>query len=282
MDQIKVDPFTNVVNSGKATTQFIPDRPLSLDALILQLGGTSLDIDTEIARVTVKVGGKELFRLSGAKLDDLNNRAGIATEAAHLLIPFSDFSARTQRGQHLGAFDMTVYRSPLTIEVDLVGADAPTLEARALVSPPKAAMGLGYTAGEVQTHRALIETVIQPAAAVVRKAFGISLGSEAGALIRTLNFFHAEILSLNIKRNGLDIYEDVAVALNNYIEEDIFARSTVAGLITWDPTVDGNQSNARTTVNADGRPANYQVMLTTDDADTITVLADVYTKLPLL
>lgn len=281
MDIVKVDPFTNVVASNKATTQFIPDRPLSLDGIVLVLGGT-FAIDTHVSRVTLKSGGKEIYRLTGARLDDLNNYDGIATEADHLLIPFSDFTARTARGQHLGAFDMTVYGKPLTIEVDIGAAITPTLDAWALISPPKLALNMGFNADEAQIHRALIETIIQPAAAVTRKAFGISLGSGAGALIRRLNFFHSALTSLNIKRNGLDIYEDVANTLQEYVEQDVFARTTVSGLRVWDPTVDGNQSEARRTVNADGSAANYQVQVSTSGSDTITVLADVYTKLALL
>ena len=43
MDLIKVDPFLNVAANQLATTQFIPDRPLALYALVLELGGTFHD-----------------------------------------------------------------------------------------------------------------------------------------------------------------------------------------------------------------------------------------------
>ena len=282
MDKIKVDPFTNVGAGQLATTQFIPDRPLSLYGIVLILGG-DFEIDDDVSLITVKSGGKELMRLTGARLDDLNNYDGIVTDADHLLIPFADPTARTARGEHLGALDMTFYRDPLTIEVTIGGAAVnPTLDAYALINPPKQALGLGFTADEAQIHRALIESVIQPSAGVTRKAFGISLGSEAGALIRKIAMFHANLTSVAIKRNGLDIFDDIDVALNNYIQDDVFARSPVASAYVWDPTVNGNQSEARTTVNPDGRPANYQILLTTSGADTITVYSDVYTKLPLI
>jgi len=281
MEVIKVDPFTNVLASSLATTQFIPDRNLALYAIVLVLGGT-FTVDAHVSLVKVKSGGKELFRLTGARLDDLNGYDGVATDAAHLLIPFADPTARTARGEHLGSLDMTIYRDPLTIEVTIGAATAPTLDAFALITPPKRALGFGFSDDEAQVHRALIESIIQPSAAVTRKAFGISLGSEAGALIKKIAFFHANLTSLAVKRNGLDIFDDVDIALNDYIQQDIYARVSNAALYAWDPVVNGNQSEARTTVNADGTPANYQVLVTTSAADTITVLSDVYSKLPLL
>ena len=281
MDIVKVNPFNNVAASALATAQFIPDRNLALYGIVLVLGGT-FTIDAHITLLVVKSGGKELFRITGARLQDINGYDGTASDAAHLLIPFADPTARTARGEHIGSLDMTIYRDPLSIEVTIGAATAPTLDAFALITPPKLQLGFGYTPDEAQLHRALIESIIQTSAAVNRKAFGIGLGSEAGALIKKIIFFHATLTSLAVKRNGLDIFDDVDVALNDFIQQDVFARVTNAALYAWDPVVNGNQSEARTTVNPDGSAANYQILVTDSAADTITVLADVYSKLPLL
>ena len=282
MDIVKVNPFTNVAANSLATAQFIPDRNLALYGVILVLGGT-FTIDAHITLVVVKSGGKELFRISGTRLQGINGYDGIADDVDHLIIPFADPTARTARGEHLGSLDMTIYRDPLTIEVRIAaGPIGPTLDAFALITPPKLQLGFGYTPDEAQLHRALIESIIQTSAAVTRKAFGIGLGSEAGALIRKIVFFHATLTSLAVKRNGLDIFDDVDVALNNFIQQDVYARVSNALLYAWDPTVNANQSEARTTVNPDGTAANYQILVSDSAADTITVLSDVYSKLPLL
>lgn len=283
MELLKVDPFENVAASSLATAQFIPDRDLAVFAIILILGGTTFTIDTHVTDVTIKAGGKSLLpKVTGARIDDLNNYDGVITDAAHLPFFFGDPTANALRGQRLGSYDMTIYRRPLTIQVNIGAATAPTLDAYALVHPPKLALGLGFTADEAQTHRALIESILQPSAAVTRKAFGLSLGSEAGALIRKIGFFHSNLTSLEVKKNGLSIFEDVDIALNNYVQDDIFARAPVSTVYVFDPTVDGNQSEALTTVNADETPANYQVLVTASASDTITTYADVYSKLPLL
>ena len=283
MELLKVDPFENVDASALATAQFTPDRELAVYAFIFILGGGAFTIDAHVTDVTIKSGGKTLLpKVTGTRLDDLNNYDGIVTDAAHLPFFFGDPTANAIRGQRLGSFDMTIYRRPLTIQVNIGAATTPTLEAYVLVHPPKLALGLGFTADEAQTHRALIESVLQPSAAVTRKAFGLGLGSEAGALIRKIGLFHANLTSFAVKKNGLEIFDDVSVALNSYVQDDIFARAPSGGLYVWDPVVDGNQSEALTTVNADGRPANYQALVTANAADTITAYADVYTKLPLI
>ena len=285
MDIVKANPFTGVAANALATTQFIPDRDLAVYGLILALGGGTPAFSPDlIDRITIKSGGKELFRLTGTQMNEMNEYDGIQKDLLFISVNFADPTARTARGEHLGTFDMTIYRDPLTIEV-LIGnvlVSPPTLEAFVQITPPKLRQGFGYTPDEAQVHRALIETVIQPSAAVVRKAFGIGLGSEAGALIRKIVFFHLTLTSLAVKRNGLDIFDDVDEALNDFVQQDVYARVTNPALYAWDPTVNGNQSEARTTVNPDGTAANYQILVTDSAADTITVLADVYSKLPLL
>lgn len=285
MDVVKVNPFNSVAANALSTTQFIPDRNLALYGLVLVMGGGTPAFNADlIDRVTIKSGGKELMRLTGERLQDINGYDGMASDTAHLIVPFADPTARTARGEHLGSFDMTIYRDPLTIEV-LIGnvlVSPPTLDAFALITPPKLQLGFGYTPDEAQLHRALIESVIQPSAAVIRKAFGIGLGSEAGALIKKIVFFHTVLTSLAVKRNGLDIFDDVDIALNDFIQQDVYARLTNPLLYAWDPTANGNQSEARTTVNPDGTAANYQILVSTSALDTITVLSDVYSKLPLL
>ena len=281
-DIIKVDPFDNVVATGKATTKYRPEGPSSLFGFLLKLGGTTF-AKTHMSSIKIKAASKELVPgITGSRLVDLVEYEGMIDDSAYVPILFGDPTARTARGQHIGNFDHTVYPGDITIEVDISGATAPTLEALALVAPPKGAMGLGYTQGEIELHRAMIETVLTPSAAVTRKAFNIGLGSEAGALLKKLAFFHANITQVSVKKSGIDIYEDIANADASYIQDDLFARVPQSGLVVWDAIVDGNYSEAKTTIKADGTPFSYNVRLSTSASDTITAYADVLTKLPLI
>src|SRR5690606_33205123 len=118
------------------------------------------------------------------------------------LLPFGDVSARTVRGQHLGDVDCSIYRKPLEIEVSIGAATAPTLEVWAICGPPKLAMGLQFSPLEAAQLRALIRTVIQPAAAITRKSYGMSLGSGAGARLRRAYFFHTNLTSVEFLKNS--------------------------------------------------------------------------------
>lgn len=283
MDLVKINPFQNVGANQLATTQFEPEGPASLFGILLKLGGTTFD-ETHIDSLTLKHSGKTLLPgVTGARWRDVLEYEGLTFDAAYIPLLFGDPTARTAKGQHLGNFDFTRWPGRMTIEVDIGGATAPTLDAWAILSPPKSLMGLGYTDGEAMLHRALVETVLQPAAAVQKKAFDIGMGSEAGALLKRLMFFHANITELQVKRSGFDIYEDIPVALSASWQDDIFTRVPQAGLEVYDPIVDGNYSEVKTTVDpTTGRPYNYQVRLTTSAADTITAYADLLTLLPRL
>ena len=288
MDIVKINDFQNVGASQKATTQFEPEGPAALHGIIFQLhdaGASSANVDfgPDVDLLTIKHSGKSLFPgMTGARLVDLAEYEGwLTADIDYFFLPFGDPSARTIKGQHLGNFDFTQWPGRMTIELTLgacAGAVTPEINAWAVLTPPKAQLGL-YKPEEIPVHRAFIETVIQPAAAITKKAFDIGLGSDSGAVVRRLNFFHAFLTELQIKRSGFDIYEDIPAAMANWWQQDVWARVAQAGLMVYDPIVDGNQSEAKATVEANGKPASYQVRLTTSAADTITEYADVYTTL---
>lgn len=286
-DLVKIDPFNNVAASSLAVTKYRPpSQQSSLFGIILQLGGTAFN-ESHINSIRVKApGGKDLLTtsLSGARLRDLWEYEGGTWDTARAFVPimFGDPFALTKSGRHIGNFDHSVYQGDMTIEVDIGAATAPTLSAVALVDPPKALMGLGYEAGEILRHRALIETVLTPSAAVTNQAQQIGIGSAAGALLRRVAFFHANMTAIRVKKEGLIVFEDVSAALNNYIGENIFARLPQSGLFVYDRIVDGSQRESGTTVQRDGRVFNWQFELTTSGADTIRAWSDVFIALPQL
>lgn len=284
MDVVKVDPFENVVATGLATTKYRPVGPQSIFGFVLQLGGTTFT-EANIAGIKIKApGGKELFSdISGARLRDLIEYEGIINDAAHLPILFGDPTAQTLQGQYIGNFDTTIYPGDITIEVDISGATAPTLSAVALVLPPKVNLPAGFTPQQAAQHRALIETVLTISAAVSRQAVSLGVGSSAGALLKKLAFFHGgNMTELDVKKEGLSIYEDVPAALNDYLQDDLFARVPQSNLFVYDRLIDSRYSAAGTTIRPNGSPFNWQFRVSTNAADSIVVYSDVLTALPLL
>jgi len=284
-DVVKVDPFDNVVAAGLATTKYRPIGPSALFGFILVLGGTTFTA-ANITSIRVKApGGKDIIpAISGARLVDLIEYEGIIDDAAHIPILFGDPTAQTLRGKHLGNFDHTIYPGDMTIEVRTVGAVAPTLEARALITPPKLLMNLGYTPAEAAQHRALVETVLTISAAVNNQSQQIGVGSAAGSLIKKIAFFHGgNVTQLDIKKEGLNIYEEVGDALNSYLQDDLFgARLPQANLFVYDRLLDTSYGEAGTTIKGSGAPFNWQFRVSTSAADTVTVYSDLISAVPLL
>lgn len=281
MDLIRLNQFPAVAANARST--LVTDQLLdtTVHGLIFERGGTAFT-NAHVSNVRVRVDGKDVVNgITGAQLVDLNEYEGLVDVTNYTTLFFGDPTARTIRGQHIGDLDLSIYRKPLEIEVDIGGATAPTLQVWAVTGVPKLAMGIGFNELEAANLRALIRTIIQPAAAVQRATYGLSLGSVPGARIRRAAFFHTNLTRVELQKQSLRKWDDVATALNSALAQQ-YARTPQAGLYVLDRILDGNQGEAETTVQQDGRPWNIQLALTTSAADTITAFADVLTTLPQL
>lgn len=282
MDLIKLNQFPNVSAGGVSTLVTRELQGMSVHALFFEMGGTTFT-EANVDNVRIGLGGKELVEgITGVNLENINEYTGQVPDASYFAHWFGDPMARTIRGQHKGDLDLSIYNSPLEIEVEIAaGAVAPTLQVYALVGAPKMDMGIGFSQIDALMCRALIRSVVQPSAAVVRKSFEIGLGSEAGALIRAVHFFHTNLTSVEFKKQGRDKHDDISVALNSFMQKQ-FARVPAASHYVLDRVVDGNQGEAETTLRPDGSAWNYQVNLSTSALDTIYTYADVHTALQLI
>lgn len=281
MDLVKLNQFPSVPTTGQATlvTDELLDR--SVHAIAFKLGGTTFT-KAMISSLSIKLNGKDIVpTISGTNLQKLNSYDGLPSDAAYLWFFFGDPTAQTIRGQHLGDLDLSIYRQPLELRLEIAGATAPTLEAYALTSVPKMEMGVGFDQLEAAQIRALVRTVIQPAAAVSRKTYGINWGSVNGGRIRRVNFFHTNITSVEFKKNSITKHDDIPTALNTALAAQ-YARTAQSGLYALDRVYDGNQGEAETTVDPQGRAWNQQYSITTSGADTIDVYVDVHAAWPLL
>ena len=279
MDLLKLNQFPSVAANSLATLVTDQLTDMSVHGLVFERGGGAFT-NAHISNVRVRLDGKDLVNgISGAQLVDTNEYDGLVDVTNYTCLMFGDPTARTIRGQHLGDLDLSVYRKPLEIEVQIGGATTPTLQVYAITGVPKVAMGIGFDALEAATFRALLRTVIQPAAAVSRASYGITLGSTPGARIRRVNFFHTNLTKVELQKQSIRKWDDITIALNSAVAQQ-FARTPQSGLYVLDRILDGNQGGAETTVMQDGRPWNLQLALTTTAADTITAFANVLTTHP--
>jgi hypothetical protein len=281
MDLIRLNQFPAVAANARST--LVTDQLIdtSIHGLVFERGGVAFT-NAHLSNLRVRVDGKDVVNgITGAQLIDLNEYEGLTDVANYTFLFFGDPTARTIRGQHIGDLDLSVYRKPLEIEVDVGAATSPTLQCYAITSVPKLAMGIGFNELEAMNLRALIRTVIQPAAAVTRSSYGVSLGSVPGARIRRLALFHTNLTKVELQKQSLRKWDDIATALNTAVQAQ-YARTAQSGLYVLDRVMDGNQGEAETTVQSDGRPWNIQLNLTTSAGDTISAFADVLTTLPQL
>jgi coat protein len=279
MDLIKLPQFPSVAASAISTlvTDTLIDR--SLHGLVFVRGGGSFT-NAHLSNIRVRCDNKDIVNgLTGAQLVDLNEYDGLTDVTNYTFLFFGDPAARTIRGEHLGDIDFSIYRRPLELEVTIGAATTPTLQMYAITGVPKLQMGIGYDAAEAAQMRALLRTVIQPSAAVSRKAYGISIGSSPGARVRRFAFFHTNLTSVAFRKQSVDKWDDIPTALNTAVEAQ-YARTAQSGLYMLDRIVDGNQGEAESTVKQDGTPWNFELLLTSSGGDTITTFADVHTTLP--
>lgn len=285
MDLVELNPFPSVPGTGKASLVTNELAGRSVHGLIFaQSNGDAGAYDrSHITNLKIRAGQKDLIEgITAAELQELNDYDGLNSNAKYFVHMFGDPTARTIRGQHLGDLDMDVYGDdPLQIEVNNDGATSPELKVYALVDVPKREMGIGFDEVEAATVRAMLRTVVQPSSAINRKAVEIGLGSQAGARVRKLCMFHSNLTSVEFRKASDVKHDNIDIDLNSYFQ-GIYARQPQAGLYILDRIADGNQGGAETTLQDNGRPWPFQVMLTTSAGDTITAFADVHTAIALI
>lgn len=275
MDLIRLSQFPSVAANSIATLVTAECFDKSIHALVFELGGTSFT-KANINSINVRLDGKDIVPIiKGADMQTLNSYDGLPADAAYLVYFFGEPTAQTIRGQHLGDLDQSIYRKPLEIRVDIGAATAPTLQMYAWVSVPKKDMGIGFNPYECAVFRSLVRTIIQPAGALTRASFNINYGTKPGGRIRQVNFLHTNLTAVEYKKNSLTKHDNVSIALNSSLAKQ-YARVPQTGLYVLDRVLDGNQGEAETTIDLDGKVWNQQLAITTSAADTINVYADMH------
>lgn len=275
MSLVKLEPFENVGAAKRATIKTTRVLGNTVEAFHIKLGGTFTKAQIDLLRV--KLNQKTIVEVTGTQLDKMNQYAGQPASATHLSVYFTEPRARTVQGQLLGAIDTSLGIRDVTIEVDVnAAATNPTLQAWSEISPPKM---LGNT-NENALIRALLLSTLTPNSAA-KHTLSVNTGSAAGALLKRLNIFHTNLTQFGVKRDGIDVFEEVDTALNSFVEDNN-GHDPQSGLYVADFINDDNQSRALTTRRPDGTEVTHQFQFTVSGADTLYVLSDIYAPLVLI
>jgi len=271
MRKWKLPPFENV---GAGLTAIMPRIPQGevFHAIVLKLGGTTFT-KSQIDQIKLRLGGKVIWDITGANLDAINSYLGMTANASYLVVPFSEFNARTALGESIGAIDTAnLQYSGFSAEIKInAAALAPTLEAWAITTPQKNVA----QAEHLPLFRALVPSTHNKSAAGEYN-LPFPLGSSAGALIKRVHLFHANLTQFNVKMNGVDLLDNGELGVVQYFQ-NLLTRTTQAGLFVFDPIVRDNQSAAIPTLkDASGAENNFQFLATLSAGDTITAYSELY------
>lgn len=230
---LKLQPFTNVVNSGVAVTDLRHLFGYGLQRLILNLGGTFTK--SMITGLQLKANSKVIVDTDGAKMDLRNQYRGISANASFLTLDFMELFAKSKLGMEAGTLDTTVGIRDLRLEVQIAGATNPTLQGVAEVTTPQ-------IAGEYQAVRPLISRIHRMTQTIgAAGEFALQVPhldpNAGGSIFKRIAIYSANMTAARVERNGvreLDIYSK---AFNDFNQAE-YKKVPQAGLFMLDFMID--------------------------------------------
>lgn len=274
---IQIPQINNLQPSARASVQF----PLgqTYEKIYFSLGTTGLT-KAMISNISLKINNKEFQRwATAADMDLLNAYKGNNINASYLVFDFTERKIRTEVGMKLGTVAACAEAGvqAFTLEFDVsawtvTGGTAPTMWAD--VSEP--------SSNKILTRVQYQQKVIAAAAQdVVYCPFG-----QQGYQVKRFLVKHTNMTKFFVKRDSVEIWGDLPVALANFREQD-FGNTPQAGLHVVDLMPDALSSNALNTAfiqagfDAKGNPVTLPVQqldirATTSAADTLTIYTEAF------
>jgi len=248
-------PFLNVVADGVASLEL--PIGMTYNRIYLKLGGTTF-AKSNISRIVMKINGKIFYDISGTNLDKLNDYKLFGLGAGYLCVDLTEANAKTIGGQYIGAIGTMQGVTSFVMEVTIAGATAPSLESWSEISSP---MPLGLISSII-SHTATFSAAGE---------FPVVLphGKDAGLLIQRVHFFHSNMTELEVKKNGVVIFESMPTAVNDEIQTS-YGRDPQAGLYVFDPIINNDVQQVLDTSTAQSLSYN----ITVSAADTVTILTE--------
>jgi hypothetical protein len=285
---IKLKPFVSVVAGGTASLSTTECDGFAVHAIRLVLGGTTFT-KAQVDRFNVRLNKKDIVNsITGTQVNSINTWRKCNIVASNNDLPwyFGNPNALSFKGQHATDLDLSAIKDPqsgnaasLEIQVDIdAGASAPTLVAYAEVLSPKKAFPGSFKPSDYGVVKAFVKTILAPSAGLTLAAFDIGFGSHAGAGIINEFWFHTYLTSLQIKKSGVIIWDNIAIQEMNAWQQD-YGHTAVSGMYVWSPTYQGIMGTIEPTMAPGGGLYPFQHLLTCSQSDTISVFAELATSL---
>lgn len=245
--------------------------------LYFQLGTNILT--SLITNIVLRINNKEFQRWNSAAdlISGLNAFKGnLTSSTAFLTLDFTERFAREELGMQLGSVAATQEAGvqEFTLEFDL---GTYTVAAGSTITM--------WADTEVPSANSILQRVQvqqKTIAAAAEEQIFVPFGRN-GYQVKRLIIKHANLASVRVRRDGVDIFENMPVSVANQRLQD-FARVPQAGFHVLDFMPDALQSNAFNTafvLGSKGEPVpveNLDVRVTTSAADTLTIYTESYSS----
>lgn len=271
---IKLPPIQNV---GANQTAVLPQVPhgMTYDSIVLALGGTFTK--AQITGIRSRINGKQFVDITGSHLDAENQYKKKTADASYISMDFAERTARTVVGEQIGAVDTSIGVDTFDFEFDIGGATSPTLDAYALISPPKPINIGGQPNQNKRTISAILKKVHSLSGAADHNVT-MPLGSRLGGLIKRVHMHHANVTAVEVRKDGTYLQQEGLIGLVSFVQDEL-NRAAQSGHVCFDPTFTDNQSDAVSTIRGDGSPASFEFTITTSATDTVTSYTEMYTTI---
>jgi len=253
---VKNLPFNNVVATGVASLEL--PIGMTYNKIIFKMTGTTF-ARSHITRVVAKLNGKIFYDIDATNLQVLNAYKEGASDVDYFVLDFSEKTAKTVGGMMSGVIGTGAGVNSFILELTIAGATAPILESWSVVSDPTP---LFLLCGLIQ-HTATFSAAGE---------FPIVLphGAESQHLVKRVYFFHSNLTALEVKKNGVVIFESMDVDTNAYIQTD-YGKTPASGLFVVDYTANNNLKEVLDI----GTAQSMQYNVTVSAADTVKVYSEI-------
>ncbi len=229
--EIDFDSFNGSSANGYSG-RFNMQLPAGITYKEITLHGTNLNND-QIRRVTLSMNGDSLIDVTGSILRMIQRFKSDYIEDSKWIIPFTDFSMTTQEGQNLTSL-VTLPGENIVLEIE---TDAPTQDQidNGSVASIRAEGILGVSQLQRLTVPRLYRDVMNGGVAGENrfKNFVNQNKTTNPVRIRRTHMFDESIRNLEIKRNGITLF-DKTLADQNYSLRR-FGKTPQAGIYHFDP-----------------------------------------------
>lgn len=272
MRNVRLPQLQGVAPNSKASVQL----PLGVtyEKLYFFLGTNILT--SLITNIVLRINNKEFIRWATAAdlISGLHLFKGGFNDTGTLILDFTELNAREEVAQKLGTIAATLEAGVQSVSLEFDLGNYTAVAASTIT---------GYADVEAPSANSIIQRVQYSQkifAAAGQDQIYVPYGRN-GYQLKRLILKHAQLSSVRVRRDGVDVYEDLPVAMANKRLQD-FKRTPQAGYHVIDFMPDVLQSNALNTAFIQGgngqavEVSNLDIRLTVAAADTVTIYTESY------